>query len=167
MNAKRTIRISGGISACTAAAVVPALEALAAKSADDIFIIINSPGGSISAMLAITDAMDRSPCDIVTITKGVAMSAGSFIAANGTKGKRFSFPNCQLMFHQPNGASMYRFDEAMDHCRTLTERKLSEVSGMSLNEVKEITKQDSYFWPEEIVGEDFNVLDGIIGIGTF
>lgn len=164
MSAKRTIYLCQGISTGSAMATVPLLEKFAAESKEDIYMIIDSYGGSIPAMLAITDAMERCPCDIVTIAKGKVMSAGSFIAASGTKGKRFAFVDTHFMFHQPNGGAEYRQLGGMDFCREITERKLSEVSGMSIAEVEKITKEDTYYWPEGLVGSDFNVLDGIIGV---
>lgn len=99
----RSIYLSGEVNGETAMSIITQLRYLSGKSDRDIYMFINSPGGSVSDGLAIYDAMNEIPCDVVTIATGMAASMGSFLLAAGTKGKRYVTPSTEVMIHQPLG----------------------------------------------------------------
>ena len=102
----RIIFISGEITDETANSVVAQLIYLEGKDPEkDIAVYINSPGGSVSAGMAIYDTMNYVKCDVSTICVGLAASMGAFLLASGTKGKRFALPNSEIMIHQPLGGA--------------------------------------------------------------
>ncbi len=101
----RRIYLTGKIDEYSAADVCAQINHLSAQSHDDIYIIIQSPGGSVSAGMAILDAMNASKCDVCTVVSGFAASMGAFLAAAGTKGKRFIGENAEMMIHQPLGGA--------------------------------------------------------------
>src|SRR5699024_2490847 len=102
----RIIFLTGEINDQTADSVVAQLIFLEAKDADkDISLYINSPGGSVSAGLAIYDTMNYVKCDVNTICVGMAASMGAFLLSSGAKGKRFALPNSEIMIHQPLGGA--------------------------------------------------------------
>ena len=99
----RIIYLNGEVNSESALSVITQLRYLAAKSDRDIFMYINSPGGSVSDGLAIYDMINQISCDVVTIATGVAASMGAFLVAAGTPGKRFTTPSVEIMIHQPLG----------------------------------------------------------------
>ena len=99
----RIIYLNGEVNSESALSVITQLRYLAAKSDRDIFMYINSPGGSVSDGLAIYDMINQISCDVVTIATGVAASMGAFLVAAGTPGKRFATPSVEIMIHQPLG----------------------------------------------------------------
>ena len=99
----RIIYLNGEVNSESALSVITQLRYLAAKSDRDIFMYINSPGGSVSVGLAIYDMINQISCDVVTIATGVAASMGAFLVAAGTPGKRFATPSVEIMIHQPLG----------------------------------------------------------------
>ena len=102
----RIIFLSGEINDAVANSVVAQLIYLEGKNPDkDIFLYINSPGGSVSAGLAIFDTINFIKCDVSTICVGLAASMGAFLLSAGTKGKRFALPNSEIMIHQPLGGT--------------------------------------------------------------
>ena len=102
----RIIFLSGEINDQVANSVVAQLIYLEGKNPDkDIFLYINSPGGSVSAGLAIYDTMNYIKCDVATTCVGLAASMGAFLLASGAKGKRFALPNSEIMIHQPLGGA--------------------------------------------------------------
>ena len=102
LTANRTIYLTGEVNDMTALNIITQLRYLASRSDDDITIDINSPGGSVSAGLAIHDVMKFGiRCDIRTVATGIAASMGALLLAAGTKGKRYASPNAEIMIHQP------------------------------------------------------------------
>lgn len=99
----RIIYCHGEVNGDSAVSIITQLRYLATKSDKDIYMFINSPGGSVSDGLAIYDVMDEIPCDVVTIANGMAASMGSFLLAAGAKGKRYVTPSTEVMIHQPLG----------------------------------------------------------------
>ena len=99
----RIIYLNGEVNSESALSVITQLRYLAAKSDRDIFMYINSPGGSVSDGLAIYDMINQISCDVVTIATGVAASMRAFLVAAGTPGKRFATPSVEIMIHQPLG----------------------------------------------------------------
>lgn len=102
-HAKRTILLTGEINDQVAEEVAMAILYLGGKSEDDITLVINSPGGSVTAGMAVFDAMNRVSCDVITFANGVAASMGAFLLAAGTPGKRYASPTAEVMIHQPLG----------------------------------------------------------------
>ena len=102
----RIIVLSDEVNDATASLVVAQLLFLESQDADkDISFYINSPGGSVTAGLAIYDTMQYIKCDVQTICMGMAASMGAFLLSSGTKGKRLALPNCEVMIHQPSGGA--------------------------------------------------------------
>ena len=102
----RIIMLSGEINDAVANTIVAQLLYLEGKDADkDIYLYINSPGGSVTSGLAIYDTMNYIKCDVSTICIGMAASMGAFLLSSGAKGKRFSLPNSEIMIHQPLGGA--------------------------------------------------------------
>ena len=99
----RVIYLNGEVNAESALSVITQLRYLAAKSDRDIFMYINSPGGSVSDGLAIYDMMNQISCDVTTVATGMAASMAAFLTAAGTPGKRYATPNVEIMIHQPLG----------------------------------------------------------------
>jgi len=152
----RIIFISGQFTNDLADSVVAQLLFLEAQDPDkDINIYINSPGGLITAMYAIYDTMNYIKPDIATIGYGQVMSAGSFILAAGTRGKRHALPNTDIMIHELSGGSQGKFNDlkvAYEHVASLYERMakhLVKMTGNTLKKVQEDMKLDKYMTPED------------------
>ncbi|QKG83224.1 ATP-dependent Clp endopeptidase proteolytic subunit ClpP [Kroppenstedtia pulmonis] len=132
----------------------------------DIQLYINSPGGSISAGLAIYDTMQHVKCDIQTICVGLAASMGAFLLSSGTKGKRYALPNSEVMIHQPlGGAQGQASDIEISAKRILRMRDrlnkmLSEQTGQSLKQVQQDTDRDHFMDAEE--AKKYGLIDKII-----
>ena len=137
----------------------------------DISLYINSPGGSVSAGLAIYDTMQYIKCDVSTICMGMAASMGAFLLASGTKGKRFALPNSEILIHQPliggqgGGLSGQTTDikihaEHMVYIRDKMNRMLSEYTGQPLEVVEKDTDRDNYLTAEE--AKAYGLIDEII-----
>ena len=135
----------------------------------DIQLYINSPGGSVSAGVAIYDTMQYVKCDVSTICIGLAASFGAFLLAGGTKGKRLALPNAEIMIHQPaihgNGIQGQATDIKItsDHIQKSKKRLntiLSENTGKSIDEVAIATERDNYMTAIEAM--DFGLIDKII-----
>jgi ATP-dependent Clp protease protease subunit len=149
--------------------VVAQLLHLASDDEDkDISIYINSPGGSVTAGLAILDTMNFVKPDVRTICCGIAMSAGSLLLAGGTKGKRFSLPNSRILTHQP---SVSGFEgQATDieiHAKELlkTRRRLNEIyvdlTGQPLEQIERDMERDRFFSPDE--AREYGLIDQVLG----
>ena len=154
----RIIFISGEIDDNTANLVVAQLLFLEAENPDkDINIYINSPGGSITAGMAIFDTMEYIKPDISTICVGMAASMGAFLLAAGAKGKRYALPNAEVMIHQPlGGARGQASDIKIQADRILKLRKdlntiLSERTGKSFEQIEKDTDRDFFMTAEEAV----------------
>lgn len=132
----------------------------------DIQLYINSPGGSISAGLAIYDTMQHVKCDIQTICVGLAASMGAFLLSSGTKGKRYALPNSEVMIHQPlGGAQGQASDIEISAKRILRMRDrlnkmLSEQTGQPLKQVQQDTDRDHFMDAEE--ARKYGLIDKII-----
>lgn len=162
----RIIFLSGEIDDAVANTVVAQLIYLEAKDTQkDISLYINSPGGSVSAGLAIYDTMNYIKCDVSTICIGMAASMGAFLLSSGAKGKRFALPNSEIMIHQPLGGAQGQASDikiAAEHILK-TKRKLNEIlsknSGRSLAEVERDTDRDNYLSAEEAL--NYGLIDKV------
>ena len=132
----------------------------------DISLYINSPGGVITSGMAMYDTMKYISCDVATICIGQACSMGSFLLAGGTKGKRFSLPNSQIMIHQPSGGAQGQATEiniAAEHILK-TRKKLNEIlaanTGKPLETIERDTERDNYMTAEEAL--KYGLIDGIM-----
>ena len=132
----------------------------------DIHMYINSPGGSVSAGLAIYDTMQYIKCDVSTICIGMAASMGAFLLSGGTKGKRMALPNSEIMIHQPSGGAQGQATEIQivaDHIaqtkRTLNEI-LAENTGQPYEVVEKDTDRDNYMTAEE--AKAYGLIDGVV-----
>ena len=132
----------------------------------DISLYINSPGGSVSAGMAIYDTMQFVKCDVSTICVGMAASMGAFLLAGGAKGKRLILPNARVMIHQPSGGVQGQATdvrivaEEIERTKKTLNRILAENTGKSLEEVSRDTERDFYMTAEEAVA--YGLVDKII-----
>ena len=124
----------------------------------DISLYINSPGGSVTAGMAIYDTMQYIKCDVSTICMGMAASMGAFLLAGGAKGKRMALPNAEIMIHQPSGGAQGQATDikiVADHILK-TKKKLNEIlaanTGQPLEVIAADTERDNYMSAEEAVG---------------
>ena len=131
----------------------------------DIQLYINSPGGSVTAGMAIYDTMQYIKCDIETICIGMAASMGAFLLAGGTKGKRFALPNAEIMIHQPSGGSKGQASDmkiVADHIlktKDKLNRILAENTGKSLDVIERDTDRDNYMSAAEAV--EYGLIDSV------
>ena len=132
----------------------------------DIHMYINSPGGSVSAGLAIYDTMQYIKCDVSTICIGMAASMGAFLLAGGTKGKRFALPNSSIMIHQPSGGAQGQATEiqiAAEHILR-TKKKLNEIlaanTGKPLEVIQTDTERDNFMSAAE--AKEYGLIDEVI-----
>lgn len=166
----RIILVSGEVNDQMAEIVTAELLYLAQTSPkEDIQMYINSPGGSISAGMAIYDTMNHISCDVVTIAMGTAASMGSFLLSGGTKGKRYSLPNSEILIHQPlisgSGISGQTTDilinaNHMESIRKKMNTLLAKHTGQSLEWVKANTERDNWLTPEQ--AKECGLIDEII-----
>lgn len=168
----RIIFLGEEVSDASASLIIAQLLFLEATEPDkDIQLYINSPGGSISAGLAIYDTMQYIKCDVSTICMGLAASFGAFLLAGGAKGKRIALPNAEIMIHQPaiggKGVSGQATDIQIvsDHIQKSKERLnriLAENTGKTLEEIRLDTERDNYMSAEEAL--KYGLIDKIIAI---
>eukprot|EP00276_Gloeochaete_wittrockiana_P018904 CAMPEP_0184357044 /NCGR_PEP_ID=MMETSP1089-20130417/106664_1 /TAXON_ID=38269 ORGANISM="Gloeochaete wittrockiana, Strain SAG46.84" /NCGR_SAMPLE_ID=MMETSP1089 /ASSEMBLY_ACC=CAM_ASM_000445 /LENGTH=197 /DNA_ID=CAMNT_0026694601 /DNA_START=345 /DNA_END=938 /DNA_ORIENTATION=+ len=132
----------------------------------DIKLIINSPGGSVTAGMAIYDIIKYIPNDVSTISMGLAASMGAFLLSGGTKGKRFSMPSSRIMIHQPLGGAQgvtedvdIQVKEILHHKKTLSEL-MSEHTGQPLEKILADTERDLFMSPQE--ARDYGLIDGVL-----
>ena len=163
----RIIFIGEEITEHLASVVVAQLLFLEAEDPDkDIHFYINSPGGSISAGLAIYDTMRYIKCDVSTICIGMAASMGAFLLAGGTKGKRMALPNAEIMIHQPLGGAQGQATEieiAAKHILATKEkmnRMLAENCGKTYEEIANDTERDNWKSAEEALA--YGLIDKVI-----
>ena len=169
----RIIVLSEDVNDTSASLVVAQLLYLEGQDPDkDISLYINSPGGPISAGMAIHDTMRYIKCDVSTICMGMAASMGAFLLASGTKGKRFALPNAEIMIHQPliaggqgGGLSGQATDIKIhaDHIvrtREKMNRMLSEYTGQPLEKVQLDTERDNFLSAEE--AKAYGLIDEVI-----
>lgn len=162
----RIIFLTGEINDAVANTVVAQLIYLEGKDAGkDISLYINSPGGSVSAGMAIYDTMNYIKCDVSTICIGMAASMGAFLLSSGAKGKRYSLPNSKIMIHQPlGGAQGQASDIAIVAEEILKTKKklntiLAENTGQSLDKVEIDTDRDYYMTADEALS--YGIVDRI------
>ncbi len=169
----RIIVLSEDVNDTSASLVVAQLLYLEGQDPDkDISLYINSPGGSISAGMAIHDTIQYIKCDVSTICMGMAASMGAFLLASGTKGKRFALPNAEIMIHQPliaggqgGGLSGQATDIKIhaDHIirtRAKMNRLLSETPGQPLEKVEQDTERDNFLSAQE--AKEYGLIDEVI-----
>ena len=162
----RIIFLSGEIDDAVANTVVAQLIYLEAKDpSKDISLYINSPGGSVSAGLAIYDTMNYIKCDVSTICIGMAASMGAFLLSSGQKGKRYALPNSEIMIHQPLGGAQGQASDikiAAEHILK-TRQKLNSIlaqnSGKSLAEIERDTDRDNYLSAQE--AQSYGLIDKV------
>lgn len=132
----------------------------------DIHLYINSPGGSVSAGLAIYDTMNYIKCDVSTICFGMAASMGAFLLAGGVKGKRFALPNAEVMIHQPSGGAKGQATEIQIVAEKIlqTKRKLNEIlaanTGQPYEVIERDTDRDNYMTAQEAM--EYGLIDSVI-----
>lgn len=163
----RIIFIGDEINDTTASLVVAQLLYLESVDPEkDISLYINSPGGSITAGMAIYDTMHYIKCDVSTICLGMAASMGAFLLAGGAKGKRFALPNSEIMIHQPLGGARGQATEieiAAKHILMNKERLnkiLSENTGKPVEEVAKDTDRDN--WLNALEAKEYGLIDEVI-----
>lgn len=163
----RIIMLNGEINDDSANAVVAQLLFLAAEDdKKDISLYINSPGGSISAGMAIYDTMNLIAPDVSTICVGMAASMGAFLLAAGAKGKRYALPNSEMMIHQPSGGAQGQATEiqiAAKHILKVREKMnkiLSELTNQPLSQIELDTERDNYMFAEEAL--KYGLIDKIL-----
>ena len=147
--------------------IVAQLLFLEAEDPDkDIHLYINSPGGSVTAGLAIYDTMQYIKCDVATYCMGMAASMGSFLLSGGTKGKRYAMPNSEIMIHQPSGGAQGQATEiqiAAEHIlkiRTRLNQILAENTGQPLDVIRIDTERDNFMSAEE--AKEYGLIDEVI-----
>ena len=162
----RIIMLSGPIDDALANTIVAQLLFLESKDPDkDIYLYINSPGGSVSAGFAIYDTMNYIKCDVCTICIGMAASMGAFLLSSGQKGKRYSLPNSEIMIHQPLGGAQGQASDIKIHAEHIlrTKAKLNQIlaqnSGKSLEEVEKDTDRDNFLSASQAL--EYGLIDKI------
>ena len=162
----RIIFLSGEINDQVANSVVAQLIYLEGKNPDkDIFLYINSPGGSVSAGLAIYDTMNYIKCDVATTCVGLAASMGAFLLASGAKGKRFALPNSEIMIHQPLGGAQGQASDIEIQAKQIQKIKakinriISENTGKPFEQVEKDTDRDHYMSADEALA--YGLIDKI------
>ncbi len=163
----RIIFLGEEVNEVTASLVVAQLLFLESEDpGKDISLYINSPGGSVTAGMAIYDTMRYIKCDVSTICIGMAASMGAFLLAGGAKGKRFALPNAEIMIHQPLGGAQGQATEieiAAKHIlktREKLNRMLAENTGKSYEEIAAATERDNWMSAEEAVA--YGLIDKVI-----
>lgn len=163
----RIIFITGEINDVTANTIVAELLYLESKDPDkDICLYINSPGGSVSAGMAIFDTMNYIKCDVQTICIGLAASMGAFLLSCGTKGKRFSLPNSEIMIHQPLGGTQGQATDIAIHANHILKIKkklneiLSENTNQTLAVIEKDTDRDNFMSAQE--AKNYGLIDKVI-----
>ena len=169
----RIIMLSEEVNDTTASLIVAQMLYLESQDPDkDISLYINSPGGSISAGMAIHDTIQYIKCDVSTICMGMAASMGAFLLASGTKGKRFALPNAEIMIHQPliaggqgGGLSGQATDIKIhaDHIVRIREKMntlLSQYTGQPLDVITRDTERDNFLSAQE--AKEYGLIDEVI-----
>ncbi|MBR6230559.1 MAG: ATP-dependent Clp endopeptidase proteolytic subunit ClpP [Lachnospiraceae bacterium] len=132
----------------------------------DIYLYINSPGGSVSAGMAIYDTMQYIKCDVSTICVGMAASMGAFLLSGGTKGKRMALPNAEIMIHQPSGGAQGQATDiniVAEHISRIKKKLnsiLAENTGQPLEVIEADTERDNYMTAEE--AKEYGIIDAVI-----
>ena len=163
----RIIFLSEEVNDATASLVVAQMLYLEAQDPDkDIQFYINSPGGSVTAGMAIYDTMQYIKCDVATITIGMAASMGAFLLSAGTTGKRMALPNAEIMIHQPSAGTQGQITDMAIHLKRLQVIKermnkiMADNTGRSIEEVTAACERDNFMSAEEAL--EFGLIDQII-----
>ena len=163
----RIIFLGEEVNETTASLVVAQLLFLESEDPNkDIQLYINSPGGMVTAGMAIYDTMQYIKCDVSTICIGLAASMGAFLLAGGTKGKRFALPNSEIMIHQPSGGAKGQATEIQIAAENIlkTKKRLNEIlaanTGKPYETIAADTERDNYMSAQEAA--DYGLIDGVI-----
>lgn len=163
----RIVLLSEEVNDTTASLIVAQLLFLEAQDPDkDIQFYINSPGGSVTAGMAIYDTMQYIKCDVSTICIGMAASMGAFLLSSGAKGKRFALPNAEIMIHQPSAGTQGQVTDMAIHLRRLQVIKerinkiLAENTGKPLEVVTADCERDNFMTADEAV--EYGLIDKVI-----
>ena len=163
----RIIFLSEEVNDTTASLIVAQMLYLEAQDPDkDIQFYINSPGGSVTAGMAIYDTMQYIKCDVATICVGMAASMGAFLLAAGTKGKRMALPNAEIMIHQPSAGTQGQITDMAIHMKRLEtikarmNRILAEKTGKSVEEVTLACERDNFMTSDE--AKEFGIVDRVL-----
>ncbi len=163
----RVVFLTGEINDVTADLVVAQLMYLESKGDDkDISLYINSPGGSVTAGMAIYDTMNYIKCDVETICVGMAASMGAFLLSSGTKGKRFALPNSEIMIHQPLGGAQGQASDIAITAEHIVrvKKRMSEILAKNCNktvdQIERDIDRDNYMFAEE--AKAYGLVDGIV-----
>ena len=163
----RIIFLGEEVNETTASLVVAQLLFLESEDpGKDIHLYINSPGGMVTAGLAIYDTMQYIKCDVSTICIGLAASMGAFLLSGGTKGKRYALPNAEVMIHQPSGGARGQETEIRIVAENIlkTRNKLNEIlaanTGKSVEEIARDTERDNYMTAQE--AKEYGLIDEIV-----
>ena len=163
----RIVVLSDEVNDATASLVVAQLLFLESQDSEkDISFYINSPGGSVTAGMAIYDTMQYIKCDVSTICMGLAASMGAFLLSSGAKGKRFALPNSEIMIHQPSGGAQGQATDikiVADHILR-TKQKLNKIlaenTGKSIETIAQDTERDNFMSAEEAL--DYGLVDKVL-----
>ena len=163
----RIIFLGEEVNDVTASLVVAQLLFLEAEDPNkDISLYINSPGGSVTAGMAIYDTMNYIKCDVSTICLGMAASMGAFLLSGGTKGKRYALPNAEVMIHQPSGGARGQATEIQIVAENIlrTKKKLNEIlaanTGQPYDVIVRDTERDNYMTAEQ--AKEYGLIDCVI-----
>ena len=163
----RIVILSDEVNDTTASLVVAQLLYLEAQDPDkDIYLYINSPGGSVSADMAIYDTMNYIKCDVSTICIGMAASMGAFLLSSGAKGKRFALPNSEIMIHQPLGGTQGQASDIKIHAEHILRTRdnlnniLAANTGRPLEEIRRDTERDNFMRAAEAC--EYGLIDRVI-----
>lgn len=163
----RIIFLSEEVNDTTASLIVAQMLYLEAQDPDkDIQFYINSPGGSVTAGMAIYDTMRYIKCDVATICVGMAASMGAFLLAAGTKGKRMALPNAEIMIHQPSAGTQGQITDMAIHMKrleTIKERMnriLADNTGKSFEVITEACERDNFMTSQEAM--EFGIVDKVL-----
>ena len=163
----RIIFLGGEVNDASANLIIAQLLFLEGEDPDkDIALYINSPGGSVTAGMAIFDTMNFIKCDVSTICVGLAASMGAFLLAAGAKGKRYALPNSEIMIHQPLGGAQGQATDIAIHAKRIIEIKeninkiLAERTGQPYEVIAHDTERDNFMTPEEALA--YGLIDKVI-----
>ena len=163
----RIVFLADEVNDVTASLVVAQLLFLESQDPDkDISLYINSPGGSITAGMAIYDTMNYIKCDVSTICIGMAASMGAFLLSAGAKGKRYALPNSEIMIHQPLGGFQGQATDIKIHAQRILDIKenlnkiLAENTGKPLDVIKEDTERDNFMTAQQAL--EYGLIDQVI-----
>lgn len=163
----RIIMLNDQVDNASASVIIAQMLYLEGQDPDkDINFYINSPGGSVSAGMAIYDTMQYIKCDVSTICMGMAASMGAFLLAAGAKGKRYALPNSEIMIHQPLGSAEGQATDILIHANHIKRTRntintiLSQATGRPLEEIERDTERDNFMSADEAA--NYGLIDKVI-----